>query len=163
MAKPVTLDERRIAYDIAFSRGEDARASELLASIERELTPLHARYDDGSEILGSTYHEGAESILTLYVRAAARRRTKSSSPFGPRCSAPARLSTTMADPTDREVGLPLAISPKRWRPGFVYADPVPIRKRPGHEVFRALYWARNRGASPKRVGAKEDLVVLDLR
>jgi hypothetical protein len=58
----------------------------------------------------------------------------------------------MADPTDREVGLPLAIAPQRWQKGFLYADPVAIRKRPGTEVYRASFWVRGAGAPPKRVG-----------
>ncbi|HVY47920.1 MAG TPA: hypothetical protein VHB21_18660, partial [Minicystis sp.] len=68
----------------------------------------------------------------------------------------------MADPTEREVGLPLAISPKRWRAGFLYSDPVPIRKRPGHEVFKASLRARGRGTAPRLVNGARDVVVLDL-
>ena len=72
----------------------------------------------------------------------------------------ARLSTTMADPTVREVGLPLPIAPARWRPGFLYVDAVPIRKRPGTEVFHA-YWRG--GRAPKPVGGPAEVEVLRLR
>ena len=36
-----------------------ARAAALLAEIERELRPVHAAFDDGTEIVGTTFHEGA--------------------------------------------------------------------------------------------------------
>jgi hypothetical protein len=79
-------------------------------------------------------------------------------------TARAAWSTTMADPTDREVGIPLSIAPQRWKKGFLYSDPVAIRKRPGTEVFRASFWVRGPGAAPRRVdGDRGPVEVLTLR
>ena len=78
--------------------------------------------------------------------------------------AKAAFSTTMADPTDREVGIPLSIAPQRWRKGFLYSDPVAIRKRPGTEVYRALFWVRGSGTAPRPTsGGARDIEVLRLR
>ncbi len=84
-------------------------------------------------------------------------------PHSSKVTAPARLSTTMMDPLEREVGLPLPIAPERWIEGFLYADHVPIRKRPGREVFAASFWSRRRGASPKPVDGRKSVEVLTLR
>ena len=43
-------------------------------------------------------------------------------------TARARGSLTMADPTEREVGLALSIPAQRWKKSFLYEDPLPIRR-----------------------------------
>src|SRR5262249_35251980 len=119
---PRTLEQLRIAHNIAVAEGDEARAAAMRAQIEGRLRPLHVAYDDGVEVVGTTFSAGARSLLTVFLRAP-----------GPEPGLElvvrsevikrAALSTTMADPTKREVGLPLAIAPARWRTGFLYADP----------------------------------------
>jgi 4-amino-4-deoxy-L-arabinose transferase-like glycosyltransferase len=150
-APPATLDQKRIAHNIALASGDIAKAAALFAEIERELTKVHAAYDDGTEIVGATYHEGARSLLTIFVKAGGPTVADVQLAVKSRVIAKAFASTTMADPTEREVGLPLAIAPQRWKKGFLYADPVPVRKRPGTEVFRASFWVRGPGSPPRRV------------
>ncbi|WP_437645213.1 ArnT family glycosyltransferase [Sorangium sp. So ce362] len=162
---PETLEQKRIAHNIALAAGDDARAAALLAEITAALTPLGARFDDGTELLGTTFHEGARSLLTIVVRAGGPAASDVALTVRSRVVERAPLSTTMADPVDREVGLPTAISPQRWRAGFLYADPVPIRKRPGTEVFWASLRARGRGRAPRLVdsGGAPEVEVLRLR
>jgi hypothetical protein len=161
--RPVTLDQKRIAHNAALAAGDPAKAAALRAEIDRALTKVGAAFDDGTTIVGTTYQDGARPLLTLWIEAGG--------PTGPdvqltvksKVLARAALSTTMADPTEREVGLPLAIAPQRWKKGFLYTDPVAIRKRPGTEVFRASFWVRGSGSAPKRVGAGGAVDVLTLR
>ncbi|WP_437575102.1 ArnT family glycosyltransferase [Sorangium sp. So ce887] len=162
---PETLEQKRIAHNIALAAGDDARAAALRAEITAALAPLGARFDDGTELLGTTFHEGARSLLTIVVRAGGPATSDVALTVRSRVVERAPLSTTMADPVDREVGLPTAISPQRWRAGFLYADPVPIRKRPGTEVFWASLRARDRGRAPRLVdsGGAPEVEVLRLR
>ncbi|MEP7122607.1 MAG: glycosyltransferase [Byssovorax sp.] len=149
---PITLEEKRIAHNIAVAAGDEARARELLEEIGKALTPVHARFDDGSELLGTTYHEGARSLLTLYVLAGGPSVADVQLAVRSKVLKRATLSLTVLDPTEREVGIPMALAPQRWKKGFLYSDPVAIRKRPGTEVFRASYWVRGRGVAPKALG-----------
>jgi len=149
---PVTLEQKRIAHNMAVAAGDGARASALLEEIGRALSPVHASFDDGSELVGTTFHEGARSLLTLYVRAGGPSVADVQLTVRSRVETRAALSLTIADPTEREVGIPMGLAPQRWKKGFLYSDPVAIRKRPGTEVFRASYWVRGRGAAPKAVG-----------
>lgn len=161
---PRTLDQRRIVHNIAVWRGDNEAAAAQRAAIEAELTPVRAAFDDGTTILGTTFREGAQDVLTIYVEAAGPARADVQLGVKSKVTAPAWLSTTMADPTEREVGTPLSIAPQRWRKGFLYADPVVIVKRPGVEVFRAYFWARARGTPPRRAdGGPEAVEVLTLR
>ena len=149
---PVTLEQKRIAHNIAVAAGDEGKAKASLEEIERTLTPVHARFDDGSELVGTTFHEGVRSLLTLYVLASGPSATDVQLTVRSRVVKGAALSLTIADPTEREVGIPMGVAPQRWRKGFLYSDPVAIRKRPGTEVFRASFWARGRGGAPKAVG-----------
>ncbi|WP_437285889.1 ArnT family glycosyltransferase [Sorangium sp. So ce406] len=162
---PETLEQKRIAHNIALAAGDGARAAALLAEISAALAPLGARFDDGTELLGTTFHEGARSLLTIFVRAGGPAADDVALAVRSRVVERAPLSTTMADPVTREVGLPTAISPQRWRTGFLYADPVPIRKRPGTEVFWASMRAREPGRAPRLVdrGGASEVEVLRLR
>jgi 4-amino-4-deoxy-L-arabinose transferase-like glycosyltransferase len=152
-AKPATLEQRRIAHNIAVAAGDEARAAALLAEIMGELTAARAAFADGTEILGTTFHRGARSLLTIYVRAGGPTAGDVQLAVRSKVTAKARWSTTIADPTEREVGIPIGLSPQRWKKGFVYSDPVAIRKRPGTEVFRASWVMRGPGSPPKRVGS----------
>ncbi|UQA58946.1 ArnT family glycosyltransferase [Polyangium aurulentum] len=146
-APPRTLEDRRIAHNIAVARGDSAAAAAMEAEIARELSPIGAALEGGAELLGKRFEEGARPLLTLFVRAGGPMPAGATLAVRSRVVARPFLSTTMADPTTREVGLPLAIPPGRLRAGFLYADPVPIRKRPGTEVFQALFTGgRGRGA-----------------
>ncbi|WP_433928838.1 ArnT family glycosyltransferase [Sorangium cellulosum] len=164
-AAPETLEQKRIAHNIALAAGDGARAAALFAEISAALAPLGARFDDGTELLGTTFHEGARSLLTIFVRAGGPAADDVALAVRSRVVERAPLSTTMADPVTREVGLPTAISPQRWRTGFLYADPVPIRKRPGTEVFWASMRAREPGRAPRLVdrGGASEVEVLRLR
>ena len=119
--------------------------------------------DDGTEIVGTTFHEGACSLLTIFVKAGGATAADVLLAVKSKVTAKAAWSTTMADPTDRDVGVPLALAPMRWRKGFLYGDPVAIRKRPGTEVYRAFFTTRGAGIAPKRIGGPRDVEVLTLR
>lgn len=136
---PTTLDELRIAHNAAHLRGDAARESALFGELGSRLAPPRVTLSDGTEIVGTAYHEGAEDRLTVVVRAAGPLGTGTGFSVRAVVTEGAWLSTTMADPTPREVALPFVIAPERWRPGFLYANVIPIRKRPGTEVFSASF------------------------
>ncbi|WP_231511952.1 ArnT family glycosyltransferase [Chondromyces apiculatus] len=146
-AAPVTLEQRRIAHNAALAAGDAAGAAAHLAAIREMLSPVTAHFEDGTEILGVSFQQGVRPLLTMLVQAGGPLAAGVNLAVRSRVVRRAMLSTTMADPVEREVGLPLPIAPERWRKGFLYADAVPIRKRPGAEVFRAAL--RGKGA-PRR-------------
>lgn len=162
-AQPATLDQKRIAHNIAVAASDDAKAAALRAEIVREIKPISAAFDDGTKLLGTTFHEGARLLLTVFVEAGGPTQADVQLTVKSKVTARAPLSLTMADPTEREVGLPLAIAPQRWRKGFIYADPVTIRKRPGTEVYRASFWVRGPGSAPKRIGGSGPVDLLTLK
>ena len=147
---------------MAVSSGDTARAAAIAKEIEASFTPLHVRYDDGTELVGAHFHDGAQPELVLLLRAAGPTAKDVQLTVKSKVTSPAALSTTMMDPIEREVGLPLPIAPERWKKGFLYADKVPIRKRPGREVFVASFWSRRRGPFPKPADGRKSVEVLAL-
>jgi hypothetical protein len=134
---PQSLEQKRIAHNIAVARGDSVRANELLTELERALRPVHVPLNGGAELLGTSYRAGTLPLFTLYLRAGGPSTSDLRLSVTSRVTAPAFASSTMADPTEREVGLPFRIPSTRWIRGFIYSDPVPIRKRPGTEEFVA--------------------------
>jgi hypothetical protein len=136
---PATLEQKRIAYDIALDAGDGpgtaARRLELLQALTPP-APGTLTLGTGTKILGTTRARGVLPSVTVWLQAPA-----AVDPPGTRLTvwsqvqARAPLSAIMADPVVREVGAPTAIAPQRWKPGWVYADRVPLRKRPGTERF----------------------------
>jgi Dolichyl-phosphate-mannose-protein mannosyltransferase len=179
---PYTLEQLRVAHNIAVLAGDAPSAAARLGEIERALDrdgPRGELGDGGdprAELVGVTFRRGARPELTLYVRAAGPAPPGATLTVRSRVLAKAPLSLTMADPTTREVGLPLAIPPELWRAGLLYSDKIPIRKRPGLEEFRAQLasppdralaavteGAGSRGANAGPPRRREGIVVLSLR
>jgi hypothetical protein len=159
-APPATLDQKRIAHNMAIDAGDRDRARSLRAEIEAELRPLHVVFDDGTELVGAQYKAGARPMLTLFFAAGGPMKGDVQVVVRSKVTRRAFLSTTMPDPLVREVGIPLGLSPQRWRAGFLYADPVPIRKRPGTETFSATFVARSK--APMRASGDGPVEVLSL-
>ncbi|MBI4704200.1 MAG: glycosyltransferase family 39 protein [Deltaproteobacteria bacterium] len=166
-AEPHSLEQIRIAHNVAVSRGDAASAAALLGRLIESMAGPRVRFDDGTELLGARYAPGARPLLTLLVRAAGPATEDIQLAVRSRVVRRARFSTTMADPTTRPVGIPLGLAPLRWRAGFVYSDLVPIRKRPGTEVFEAYFQIRGRPKSrhakaPEPLGHRGPVAVLRL-
>ncbi|MDI1481231.1 glycosyltransferase family 39 protein [Polyangium sp. y55x31] len=159
---PRTFEQKRIAHNVAVTQGDAARAEALFAEITRELRPIGAAYEDGSEIVGASYRTGVRPRLDLFVRASGPLAPGTTLAVRSRVTARAPLSTTMADPTTRDVGFPLVVPVERMRKGFLYVDPVTIVKRPGAEVFHAALLGRGKSMKLARPAGANAIEVLRL-
>ncbi len=71
------------------------------------------------------------------------------------------LSIVEADDKAKAVGMPLAIPPRFWKAGFIYADHTEIRHRPGREVYTGFFIGGTDATRPKEVDGN-DVVLLTL-
>ncbi len=132
--EPRTLEQLRIAHNIALRSGDVARAQQLreqlLSGVDR--TP-ETVYADGTRLLGVRYESGASDVLTVYFESsgAADQRFVIHS----RVEAPPRWSLVPADELKWEVGLPTLLPRQVWRPGYLYSSTTEILRRPGRERF----------------------------
>jgi 4-amino-4-deoxy-L-arabinose transferase-like glycosyltransferase len=162
--EPTTLEERRIAHNVAQALGDTARAAALAAEIGGALAGPRTTFEDGTELVGCRYQPGVQPLLTLVLRAPGPIPGDVELRVRSRVVERAPWSTTMADPAVREVALPLGLSPKRWRAGWLYSHAVVIRKRPGTEAFDLTFRARRSAADKPAAaaGARSSVEVLRL-
>jgi hypothetical protein len=158
---PETPEQIRVAHNVAVSRGGEPDLRAL------GLSPPHVRFDDGTELLGVRFDDGARPLLTLYYRAAGPSRLDVMPSVRGHIERGPAWSTTMADRVVREVAPPLAIATRRWKPGYVYSQPIEIRRRPGRERFELRFEARDwpLGVPPPKLPETTDgrvVVVLTL-
>ena len=174
-ASPTTFEQLRIAHNIAVEQGDGARALALFTTLRKQLRPIDASFDagfgaqsaeggskpqmfnQGVEIVGVRMIDGVHPRLDIVFRSSGPMPAGSAMVVRSRVVERARLSLTMADPTVREVGQPLAIPPARFRKGFLYVNPVSIVKRPGREIYQVSW--NGRGRQPVRVAGTQATTV----
>jgi 4-amino-4-deoxy-L-arabinose transferase-like glycosyltransferase len=145
---PSTLEQRRIAHNLDKSLGDEPGAAELAGQIASELGGPRVTFEDGTELVGTRFEPGVQSVLRLMFRAAGPVSGNVDLQVTSRVIERDAWSSTMADPTVRQVAQPLGLSPKRWRPGWLYSHAVVIRKRPGTEVYELWFMGRRTTADP---------------
>ncbi len=135
-ARPTTLEDLRIAYDIAVTERDEAGRAEAERALLAGLTvraPI--AFEGGHEVIGARLSEGAQPRVTLLVRAGGSIRRGAIPMIRGRVVAPPRGSTLPAAPSVRSVLPRPRIAPSLWRRGFIYSVEAALLDRPGTEVF----------------------------
>ncbi len=156
---PTTSEQRRIAHNLAVSRGDTALAQRYESEIVAELdTSTAVDYDDGTRLLGFHYDSSLRHELWLYFRAPGP--APSARRFAIRTTIAKKkpLSLVIADDKVKGVAALFDIPPTLWKKGFVYVAKAEIRKRPGREVFVG-YWAQY---TPRAVTGEPSIRLLTL-
>ncbi len=163
--EPATLEEFRIAHNVAVAEGDPARAERYLTEVVARLDSQAAtKFTDGTLLLGEQYTEGVAPSLRVFFQAAGPADVEDrqfeiqsvvvKAPF---------LSLVKADKKAKSVGMPLAIPPRLWKPGFIYVDRTEIRQRPGLEHFTGFFTGGKDATRPKPVDGAREITLLTLR
>ena len=163
--EPSTLEEIRIAHNIAVADGDSARADHYLAELATRIDSQAAtKFTDGTLLLGEIYTGGVAPVLRVFFQAAGPADTDDRQ-FDIQSvivKAPL-LSLVRADNKVRAVGMPLAIPPRLWKAGFIYVDRTEIRQRPGVEYFTGFFTGGQEATRPKAVDGQREIPLLTLR
>jgi hypothetical protein len=134
--EPQTLDQIRIAHNMAIARGDaDAAAryeKDLLAQLD---TSVAAGFTDATRLIGERYVKGVLPELDTYFRAAATSADEFEFAVASVVDRRKRFSIVPADEKVKQLGNPFLIDPRLWRLGYIYVSRAPIHHRPGTEVF----------------------------
>jgi hypothetical protein len=144
---PATLDQIRIAHNIAVTNKDQASAArlrrELVSRLDLRVT---ANWNPALELLGVDHRRGAARSFTPYVQVGTE----------PKCAKLAIraqvtkrrfLSTLPVDPEIHDIAPLPPIRCELWRPGHIYSAPTVYRQRAGREQF-SLGWAGSPKGSP---------------
>jgi hypothetical protein len=149
---PTTIDQRRIAHNMAVAAGDGARAMSLANAILAELDQTPAvPLSDGSRLLGVRRIEGTSPRLEIWFMANGP--TDGDALYGVRARMEGRnpWSFIPPDTLDRSVGSHMSISPRLWRKGFLYRATVTLYHRIGVEVFAGGFYSRDGSLVPNAV------------
>ncbi len=161
--EPHTLEQLRIAHNIAVAKGETDKASGLEQQLMRRLdTRVAAAFDDGTRLLGQLYEPGVAKELTLMFRAPGAGKDDWEFALDSKVEKKKPLSLVPPDNKTEQGGAPFDVPPPLWKTNFIYAEHAVIHKRPGREVFQGRFEPLEKGHPyPKLVGGSE-VHLLDL-
>jgi hypothetical protein len=160
--EPVTLEQIRVAYNVAVKQNDQAQAARMRSVLENRLTvPRGVTYDNQGVLIGIDHHWGAQRSINAYFLGGS---FKGHAKFAinSKVDSPARFSTLALDKAELDMAPPPMIPTELWEGGLIYSVRVPYRKRPGTERFFGWFVPLDGKPAPKRVGrpATVDLVVL---
>lgn len=133
------LEARRVRYDAAMKAGDLETAAAEMDAINAICPPIDAEFSDGSRIHCALYQPGTSPLLRVLIEAHGPLDEGVELRVTSRVVEPLPFTTTMADPTERDLSFPFSLSPRRWRRGWLYEHAVRLLPRPGTEVFEASF------------------------
>jgi hypothetical protein len=162
--EPVTLDQIRIAHNVAVANGDGAAAAKWQERIERELDRRVAtRFTRGARLLGVRLIGGVEPREQNWFEYTGDQPLVDAT-FAVRSTVEARatLSLIPPDQTDRDMAFPPLLPTPLWRRGFIYSTEVVLNHRIGRERYWGAWQSHGGGAAPQRADnlGKTTLVVV---
>ena len=157
--EPKTLDEIRIAHNVAVARGDTAGAERLrervVAQLRRE---PETHFEDGTELMGVRVTRGVRPTLQVWFEAGGPTTGDTTFQIRSHIVRRARFSVIPANATDRDMAWPPPLSTKLWKKGFIYAIECALDHRIGLERYTGIWLG---GPSRKGGGGPIDLVEVE--
>jgi hypothetical protein len=154
--EPATLDELRIAHNVAVTQGDEAGAARLLDRIRGQLDVTAATaFSTGVRLIGTRLVSGVEPQVESWFECTA---PMGDWAYNVRSSVLARAPFSLIDPdpTDREMAYPPSLSTKLWRPHFLYMTRAVLNHRIGRERYAGAWQSRDGSPPPRRTDGKPD-------
>jgi hypothetical protein len=148
--EPATIDELRIAHNVAIEAGDDAAAGRWQQRIEAQLDRSNATsFGPTVRLMGTRLTGGVQPSVESWFECTS---PMSEAWFSVRSKIEARdpLSLIGPDPTDRDMAFPPTMPTKLWRPRYLYVTRTPLNHRIGRERYWGYWRSRDSSAAPMR-------------
>jgi hypothetical protein len=149
--EPASIDEVRIAHNVAIFRGDAEAAARWKRRLESELDLTRAApFDRSVKLIGVRVTDGVEPRVEAWFECTAR---MGDAAFNVRSTIEERgaFSLIPKPETEREMAFPPSLSTKLWRPGMIYETYAVLNHRIGRERYWG-YWATRDGSpTPRRL------------
>jgi hypothetical protein len=157
---PATLDEMRIAHNIAVARGDGAEATRWRVRIEARIDRTAAApFDRGVRLIGVRVLGGVEPRVESWFECVG---PMGDAAFNVRSTIEAREAFSLIPPdtTDREMAWGSPLATKLWRPGMLYDTSTVLNHRIGRERYWG-YWASRDGSPvPRRSDGQSETTLV---
>jgi len=159
-ATPTTLDELRIAHNIAVVEKDAARVKELEAKLAGAVgTPNGLRYSGGITLQGVDVHKGPAIVVTLYwATDAAYKPTDVQYQVKCKIVAAPPLWEAPLDYFEKDMAPVALIRPATWKPGSLYTQRFIALHRVGREECQGSFTG---GVKPLDPAASALIFTLD--
>ena len=162
--EPQTIDQIRIAHNVALEGADLERADRYAAALTSQLaTYVATKFSDGTELLGERFVPGVAPVLEVYFRAGGPTHDEDQFDLESYVERRPLLSLLAADEKVRTIGRPMFPSPREWKMGFLYASRTEIRKRPGQETYLGFFSGPDRAHPPTPLDGSNRIRLLTLR
>ncbi len=162
---PASLDEIRIAHNLAVARGDREAVDRWRAALDRELDRrVNAGFTNGVELIGVRVIGGVEPKIESWFSVSPTASAVSEAWFSVRSEIEARAAWSLIppSPTDREMAFSPSLPTELWRPGFIYVISTVLNHRIGRERYAGAWRSRDASAYPRRLDGQRDTTLLVL-
>jgi hypothetical protein len=162
-AEPRTLDEVRIAYDVAVAADDSSAAARWRAGIESALDRRTAAvFTHGVRMLGTRMIDGVEPRVECWFELGDE--APGDWTFEVRSSLTERATLSLIPPesTDRAMSFPPSLATKLWRRGFIYETEAVLNHRIGRERYTGAWRSRDGSAAPRRADGLQFTLLAEL-
>ncbi len=161
LAVPKTLDEIRIAHNVAVANGDEAGAARWHDRIEQALDrSAAANFTQGVRLMGVRVTGGVEPRVESWFELS---ETPDNKPLGEvffavrsTVEARERFSLIPPSPTDRDMAYPPSLATKLWRRRFIYTTDAVLNHRIGVERYWGAWQSRDGSPAPARTDGQPE-------
>ena len=156
-ATPVTLDELRIAHNVAVSKGDSAAAEKWRERIDARIDRnISARFDSMVNLIGVRQTGGVQPRIESWFEATEPPAGDVQFDVISSVVAKAKYSLIPVDKTDRMMSFPPTLPTKLWKVGYIYTLVTVMNHRIGRERYFGRWGSRDGTRGPQRVDHKPD-------
>ena len=150
-AEPRTLEEIRVAHNIAVERGDAAAAEALKQRLEASFTSqVIAEYTQKISLLGIRQVGGVLPRLEVFFQAGGPTEADDVFWLRAKMTAPRRFSFVPMDEIERDLESAQSMPTTLYRPGFIYRHTYVLHQRIGSELVWGTWRARYGGTAPEQ-------------
>ena len=161
--EPKTIDEQRIAFNVAMARGDAAGAERLRERIEAQLDRrITTHFGAALTLIGVRATGGVQPKVESWF--VVDERMPGDDIFVVRSTVEAKgaLSTIPPDPVERDMAWAPSLSTKLWRPGWMYKTEAVLNHRIGRERYWGYWASRDASPAPRRTDDQPSTVLVTL-
>jgi hypothetical protein len=155
--EPITIDQMRIAHNMAVDRGDTAAAQGWRARIEAQLDrSVGAPFDQALRLVGVRVTQGVQPRVESWFECGAP--IPSEAFFQVRSTVERRASWSLIPPdlTDREMAWPASLPTRLWRAHWLYVAEAVLNHRIGVERYWGYWTSRDVGSTPRRMDGQAE-------
>jgi hypothetical protein len=157
---PATLDEMRVAHNIAIARNDGADAARWRGRIESQIDRTRAApFDRGVRLIGVRVIDGVEPRVESWFECVG---PIGDAAFNVRSTVEARAPFSLIPPdaTDREMAHSPPLATKLWRPGMLYETFAVLNHRIGRERYWGYWASRDGSPAPRRSDSQPETTLV---